>query len=331
MSTSTNLVIAVPAAVAAALSFGTTGALQHRATREVPQRGTLRPQMLVDLIHRPMWTGAIVTNILGVVLQVVALRFGPLLYVQPLLVSALLFAVLAGSALDRRRPDRILLLGATLCVVGLTGFLLVSRPNGGSGQLDGDDFLPLAIGLVVVVAACLAGSNTTEGVSRALYLGLATGVLYGVIAGLIKVVVGQADEGMVAPLQHWALYVVCVVGPMAFLLNQNAYQAEPIASPALAVITTVDPLVGIGVGLLWLGESINAAAWAIALEVLFLALMAVGVLAWRAWRTGHHRCAKRNPRGEADRAGLRAAHGEATVKVSLTPPASGHRPPGVPS
>jgi len=66
---------------------------------------------------------------------------------------------------------------------------------------------------------------------------------------------------------------------MAFLLNQNAYQAEPIASPALAVITTVDPLVGIGIGLLWLGESINAAVWQVAVEVLFLAVMAGGVLA----------------------------------------------------
>lgn len=64
-----------------------------------------------------------------------------------------------------------------------------------------------------------------------------------------------------------------------FLLNQNAYQAEPTASPALAVITTVGPLVGIGIGLLWLGESINTPGWALALEVISLAVMTGGVLA----------------------------------------------------
>ncbi len=279
MSSTTNLAIAAPAAVLAALSFGTTGALQHRATLEVPQRRALRPQMLVDLFRNPMWAGAIITNILGIVLQVVALRFGPLLFVQPLLVSALLFAVLAGSALARQRPDRTILFGVGLCALGLTGFLVVARPSGGSGNLDGVDFLPLAIALTVVVAGCLVGSNRVRGMPRALYLALATGVLYGAIAGLIKVVVGETAMGLTAPLTNWPLYVVCIVGPMAFLLNQNAYQAEPIASPALAVITTVDPLVGIGIGLLWLGESINAAVWQVAVEVLFLAVMAGGVLA----------------------------------------------------
>ena len=124
------------------MSFGTTGALQHRATLEVPERRALRPQMLVDLFRNPMWAGAIVTNILGIVLQVVALRFGPLLFVQPLLVSALLFAVLAGSAPSKQWPDRTILLGVGLCALGLTGFLVVGRPSGGSGNLDSLNFLP---------------------------------------------------------------------------------------------------------------------------------------------------------------------------------------------
>jgi len=130
MSSTTNLAIAAPAAVLATLSFGTTGALQHRATLEVPQRRALRPQMLVDLFRNPMWAGAIITNILGIVLQVVALRFGPLLFVQPLLVSALLFAVLAGSALARQRPDRTIPFGVGLCALGLTGFLVVPARAG---------------------------------------------------------------------------------------------------------------------------------------------------------------------------------------------------------
>lgn len=290
MSAATDLAIAAPAALLAALNFGATGALQHRATRQVPQQRALRPRMLIDLLHQPLWAGAIITNIFGIVLQVVALRFGPLLFVQPLLVSSLLFAVLTASALARERPDRVILLGVGLCAVGLAGFLVVARPAGGSGSLDGGDFLPLAIALGVVVAVCLAGSNATSGMPRALYLALATGVLYGAIAGLIKVVAEQFAMGWTVPLTSWPLYVVCVVGPMAFLLNQNAYQAEPIASPALAVITTVDPLVGIGIGLLWLGEHITATPLAVVAEVVSLAVMAAGVLAlaYRAPQVTEH-------------------------------------------
>jgi len=54
VSSPTNLAVAVPDALIAALSFGTTAALQQRATKQVPEQRALRPQLLLELFRNPM-------------------------------------------------------------------------------------------------------------------------------------------------------------------------------------------------------------------------------------------------------------------------------------
>src|SRR4051794_41650861 len=50
-------------------------------------------RLLVDLAHRPKWVLGISADVGSFALQAVALAFGPLALVQPLLVTGLLFAV----------------------------------------------------------------------------------------------------------------------------------------------------------------------------------------------------------------------------------------------
>lgn len=277
--TSASLYLAVPLAMGAALSFGATGVIQHQATQQVPARGPLRPRLLLDLARQPLWLASIGLTLLGFALQVLALRFGPLVLVQPLLVTGLLFCVLIGARLRRRRPDRIMLAGSVLTVAGLTSFLLGARPTPGSIVLTSAEVVPLAIGLAVVVAGCVLFAVASRGNRRALALALATGVLYGLTAGLVKLVTVQTRQGLTEPFVHWPLYLVLVVGPIAFLLNENAFQAGPLAAPPLAVITTTDPLTGIAIGLLWLGERIDTSAPALAAEAVGLIATVAGIAA----------------------------------------------------
>lgn len=271
--------LAVPLALSAAVSFGLAGVVQHRATKRVPPRGPMRPSLLLDLAHQPLWVASIAATILGFGLQVAALQHGPLILVQPLLVTGLVFSVLFGALIDRRRPDRVLLIGALLTVAGLTTFLISARPAGGTSTLSTTPSLPLVIGLVVVVAGCLLLPLVVAGTPQALALALATGVLYGITAGIVKFVTLQWQQGLTEPLGHWQLYALCIIGPFAFLLNENAYQAGPLAAPPLAVITTADPLTGIAIGVLWLQERLQTPAPALAGQAAGLAVMIVGIVA----------------------------------------------------
>jgi drug/metabolite transporter (DMT)-like permease len=259
MSISVLPYVAVPAAVAGAASFGVASALQQRATKEVPDAGVLGPQLLVELAHRPRWLLASAAVGLGLALQLVALAFAPLTLVQPILVSGIVFGTLAAAWLAHRRPDRTVVLGAVCASAGLGAFLALARPDGGTGQLPPLPVMaPLALVLAGVVAACFVVAVRTDGPARVGALALATGVCYGVTAGLMKIVTAELRTGgPLSVLTHAPLYVVCVVGPLGFLLSQHTFQQGTLIAPALAVITVVDPLVGILIGLSWLGEHVS--------------------------------------------------------------------------
>jgi drug/metabolite transporter (DMT)-like permease len=277
----TVFLVAVPAAVAGAASFGLASAIQQRATKQVPTSGTLNPRLLLDLLRQPVWVLGIVTVIVGLSLQIVALAFGPLVLVQPLLVTGVLFGAVFSAVLAHRRVDHLVVLGSLGCVAGLSAFLVLARPTGGSAQLekDGWGLVPLAVVLGVTVIVCVAVASRASGPVQVAALATATGVLYGLTAGLMKVVTSEfRSGGFLEPFQHPVLYVVCAVGPMGFLLSQNTFQKGTLIAPALAIITIVDPLVGIAIGVSWLGERVSTSPAVLAGE-----LISVLVLIGSVW------------------------------------------------
>ncbi|GAB2973358.1 DMT family transporter [Amycolatopsis acidiphila] len=280
-----SLAVAVPAAVAGAALMGLASAAQAKAVKQVPEGRTLDPGLLVALAHRPLWLVGIAATIGGLLLQVLALGFGPLMLVQPLLVTALPFAAAFSAWLSHRRADRVVVLGALVCVAGLSAFLALARPTGGSNDLV-SHVGPLAVVLGLVALLGLGLSTVLRGPGRVLGLALATGVFYGVTAGLMKVVAGQLRLGVTVPFAHWALYVVCVIGPIGFLLSQNTFQQGRMISPALAVITTSDPLVGVAIGIGWMGESAATGAGVLAGELVAAAVIVAGI-AVLAHRSSH--------------------------------------------
>ncbi|GAB2996951.1 DMT family transporter [Amycolatopsis acidiphila] len=274
----TSLLLAVPAAVVGAASMGLASAAQARATKEVEVSRILDPGLLRGLAHRPLWLIGMVATGAGLALQLVALAFAPLLVVQPLLITSLMFAGVISARLERRPLDRVMVAGALVCVAGLAGFLVVARPSGESAGFSAATRpLPLAIVLGTVTVVALVVSVLFHHSLRVLGLAVATGVLYGVTAGLMKVVAGQARDGLAEPFQNWTLYLVCVIGPLGFLLSQNTFQQGRFLTPALAVITALDPLVGVGIGVWWMGETANASPWALAGEAVAGVVILVGI------------------------------------------------------
>jgi hypothetical protein len=90
-----------------------------------------------------------------------------------------------------------------------------------------------------------------------------------------------------------------ITAPTGFLLNQNAFQAGTLIAPVLAIITTVDPLLSIGVAHAWLGETITSTPLALAGEVIALIVMTGGIVAL-AQRSPHVMGGKPAPSGAAD-------------------------------
>jgi drug/metabolite transporter (DMT)-like permease len=272
-------VTAVLVALTAAVLFGLSDVVEQQSTHEVPERPSLSPRLLLDLARKRRWLAAIGVNIVANVLQVVALHFGALALVQPILVCDLIFAVAFATALARRRPDRVTSAGSVLCAAGLGAFLAIARPSGGHTTVRFTAFLPLALGLAAAMGGCLAAAHLGPRRIRPLWLALACGIDFGVNAFLLKLVPDTLPAGFSDPLRQWPLYVVVVIGPAGFLLSQDAFQAGPLIAPVLAIITAVDPLVSIGVAHAWLGETITSTPLGLAGAAVSLAVMTGGIFA----------------------------------------------------
>lgn len=298
----TSFLVAVPAAVLAAAAFGTAGVLQHRATHQAKERRPLSPALLVDLVRIPAFRVSIGLGALGFALQILALRYGPLILVQPLLVTGVLFYLVVAAAYGHRRADRRLLAGVLMALAGLSGFLAVSNPTSGHGTFTGAAALPLGLGLIGMLVLCLLAATTIPNELRVLPLAVATSVCYGVTAALVRSLTAKGLGW--ETLHQWETYAVLVVGPAGFLLNQNAFQKGVVGSLALGIITVGDPLTAIGCGIAWLGESIATGFWFVLGETLALAVMAAGVflLAARAQQLAEE------IQDEGDLAGGRTAH-----------------------
>jgi drug/metabolite transporter (DMT)-like permease len=306
-----NAVIPVLAALAGACVYGVTGVLQQRSARKVEGHTNDQVGFVRGLIRQPLWLFSTIGSVAGFALQGVALGSGPIVLVQPLLVTGVLFAALTGFLLSHRPVDWPLMASLLLTAGGLAAFLLVARPSNGNASLTVGEVLPLAVTLFVLLIGCIALALRSRGLSRALALALASGIVYGVTAAVAKVTISEfQDRGFTGGVTHWSLWALVVLGPLGFLLNQNAFRESELVSPTLAVITVTDPLVGIGIGVLWLDETIWGTPGAVLGEVLGLAAMALGV-----WLVAH-----RAPHLSAQvAAGGAVAEGEPPAEVRRRP------------
>jgi hypothetical protein len=274
----------------------------QRSTKRVKTEKALSPAILLDLAKQPLWLGAILTNIAAFALQVVALSFGSLAVVQPLLVFDLVFAVLIGRTLlfdpkmfpaGAKRWDPVLFAGVGAATLGVAGFLAIGRPTAGRANVGFSVLLPLALGLVVLVGGCLAVAARNENL-RPLALALGCGICYGVAAFSVKLVTTEFGGGPARVFTNWPIYMLAITGPVGFILNQDAFQQGRFLAPVQAILTTTDPVISIGLSVLWLGSRLQSSPAAIAGVVVSLLIMTAGIVI-----TAHQ--APQAPRGQDER------------------------------
>jgi drug/metabolite transporter (DMT)-like permease len=267
---------AVVTALAAALVFGIASVADQRSTKRVQRRKALSPRIFLDLVRQPLWLASIGGTVIGFALQVVALSLGPLALVEPLLICDLIFAVLIASYL-RSLWDSALLGGVVAAAAGVAGFLAIASPTNGRSSVGFIVVLPLGAGFAAAVIGCMAVARRNQRL-RPLALALACGISYGVSAFLVKLVVSNVSGGLPTILTNWPIYALAIVGPLGFLLNENAFQQGTLIAPVMAIITVCDPVISIALAAIWLNEGLSSSAAAITGEIISLMVMVVGVV-----------------------------------------------------
>lgn len=271
------LIISIVAAVAAGACFALGAVLQQRKAATRPESEVLSPKILIDLGQRPVWLAGIAATAGSFFFKAIALAFGPLTVVQPLIATEMLFAVPASV---RRHNLRLGLRewgGLAAIAGGLAIGIFSASPHGG------DPLPPLpswgmALGSLVVLAvvAVLIGRKIT-GPARASMFALAAVAFLVGQSVLLAATTALFKKGILVAFTAWQPYAMAVAAILALMIVQSAYQAGPLPA-SMPVMNTANPLIAIAIGVALFNENIATGAWHLAGAVLGLAMLIAGIL-----------------------------------------------------
>ncbi|MGZ9884889.1 DMT family transporter [Rhodococcus ruber] len=265
----------VVCALAAALLFAAASVAQQRSAEAVPAGESL----VAALIRSPRWWAGVVGDGGGYLLQVAALALGPVLVVQPLLVSSLLFALPLSAAFSGSRITRPTWLTAAALCAALVVFLVVGDPT--AGEIDApwhEWVLPLGAVCTAVSAATAIGLLGHDPGTRAMTLGAASGLLYGVAVAFTKYVTDLFEHGLRPVVGAWQTWALLTAGLLGVYLQQRAFQAGPLAA-SLPAITIGEPLAAVFLGMTVLDERLRVDGPGLALVVASVAVMLIATVA----------------------------------------------------
>ena len=202
-------------------------------------------RFVVVLLRNPMWLAGWGALAGGFVFQALALHFGQLSVVQPLLVSELVFA-LALRRVWLHQPIRgVTWWAAALTCVSLSVFLAMSEPQGGTQYPDSSAWATGAWGTVGAAAIlALLGIRSTV-VRRTALLASAAAVMWALVATLVKTMTDTLTEfGVGGMFAHWPVYALAGAGLGAEVLHQTTLRAGPL-SVSQPLLVIVNPVVSI--------------------------------------------------------------------------------------
>jgi drug/metabolite transporter (DMT)-like permease len=257
--------------------FGTGVALQQRPASQVPTELAARPGLLIRVAQQPVWLLGVIAEIAGFVLQVIALRHGSLVVVQPLLTTSLLFTI----ALAARWTESSVRSGEWAAIIAVIGglalFLIVASPSErSSGLADTSDWIITGLSIGTAIGLLLWVGLRASGRRRAATLALAAGLGDAIMAVLTKAFAHVTEHGA-AVLTSWIPYALCAAGLTAMLLTQTAYQVG-LPKVSLPIITVADPLISCGIGVALFGEALHLSGARAPTVVLSIGLMAAGLI-----------------------------------------------------
>ena len=264
-------------AFAAALCFAAAYVLQYHEAHEAPRRLFLSPRLLVELARHRIWVAGIAAMLVGNGLQAAALGAGSLAVVEPILMASLLFALPLSAAWHRERLRRAEWAGAVMVSAGLAVVLGVGSPTLGHPDMGGYEWMLVGLtswGLGVALVA--AGLRTPWPSSRAALVGAGAGVLFGLQDALTGYCLHWIGKDFWHLAMSWQPYVLLVTAVYGMTLAQSAYEVGPL-SASLPAMSVGEPVIGMLIGIVALGEHLDTAPVALALEAAGAVVMLAGV------------------------------------------------------
>ncbi|WP_440708007.1 DMT family transporter [Herbiconiux sp. YIM B11900] len=288
----TNLPLAgIGLAILAAALLAIGNELQSRGVAKVQARSgadaALGARQFTRLLRNRIWLLGSLAFALSIIVQLASLSLAPLIVVQPVGVTALVFAALLTAILTRHRPSRRVARAILVSIVGVGVFVTVAAIVAEQHPIQETQLVAILIVLAVVLVL-LGGvfvlSRVRDRPVHPMVYVLAGGLLTGFVATLGKTVILRVQTVLSTEFHFDAATVltlfcvlgILVAGGLSVYFVQVAHASN---NPELVVagLTVIDPVVAVALGITILGEAAGAPIWAVIAFVLAGAVAVAGV------------------------------------------------------
>jgi len=265
--------------IAAAICLGLGYVLQQRVAARSKESSGHAVRLLLDLMHQRAWWAGIIVMIIGQLLGGLALGLASVAVVEPLLSASLLFAFIIAAFLSNQRVRWHEILGALLVSAALGVFLAVGDPLSSDHPKANRAVVMLAIAVVAGVVVTLVIVGIRRGlVVRSVLFATGAGLLYGLQDVSTRAAAFNLDHlGLRQVFIHAWVYVVIGAAIVGIALSQSAFKAARL-DYSLPPIAAAEPIAGIALGIVLLGDTVSVSIPGLAAEAACIAAMIVGVV-----------------------------------------------------
>ena len=262
----------------AALLIGTGFVLQQNAAQREPASRFLSLRLITDLLKQPRWLGGIGCMIGGQVLAAWSIGNLSLAFVEPLLTTNLVFALLLAVPITKASLRFWEIFGAVVLCLGVA-LLSAARSAKPIGLSFGSvSHWPAAAVIAAIAFAAVHAGRMHPGRPRAMLTGLAAGLVFGIQDALTRQTLQiLSSNGVGAMFTTWAPYALVGAGATGIWLMQSAFNSGPLPL-SLPAISAGEPLVGIFLGVLVFGDRVQIAPGELALQAGGIVALIVGVI-----------------------------------------------------
>ncbi|WP_347110502.1 DMT family transporter [Paenarthrobacter sp. S56] len=209
------------------------------------------------LLRNPRWMFGLLLLCLGMVSNAIALVSAPLTVVQPIGAIALVITTVVNAKDQGLSINRATVVAISACVTGSALFVLLAvNVTQENHHVSAED--ELTIVLLLALAVGLFGTLAVlfkHRMNAFVYI-LGAGVLFGFVAVLTRIIgkhLLDPNGLFLLNVQWYTLIAIAAAGGLGSWFVQSAYSSGP-PDLVIAGLTVIDPMVGIAIGIVILGE-----------------------------------------------------------------------------
>lgn len=293
--------VAIGCALIGAVFLALGAQQQSKAVRKGSKSLRVSGSHFVGLVKNPRWLFGLLLTVIGMALNIYALATAPLTVVQPLGAVALVITTVVNAKDQGHKINKETMWAIALCLLGSVAFVLLAlRATREVHRISQRQELTTVYILAAVVIVSIIVWFVTRHHHQPVFYIVAAGVLFGFCAVMVRTLaieVTDPNGRMFANVSWWEYAAIAVAGLLGTYFVQNAYSSGP-PELVIAGLTVIDPIVGILIGIIILGElEANVPLW-VSISMIIAGLVAiVGVAALarhhpdiqrRRQEAGHH-------------------------------------------